>query len=127
MALSGCKTALIYTGSVKAGDDQKARAVARTIEEEYVRQGLKLESDFPSKTEAFYATAWVKPVGNTRYITLWVGNTVKEGKLLIRIVPQPYCDDTSRAFGEHMRGFMTTTFPELDWNLVSRTEQDWFR
>src|SRR2546430_2280153 len=38
VAVSGCRTALVYTGSVTAGDDQKALAVSKAIEDEYVRQ-----------------------------------------------------------------------------------------
>ena len=127
VAMCGCQTALVYTGSVRAGDNQKAVAVGKTIEEEYVRQGLKIESDFPAPTGAYYSTAWIKPVGSTYSMTLWVGDWVKNGTLFIRIVPQPDCNDVSRDFGEHMRVFMTNRFPELEWNLVSRSELDWFR
>ena len=127
VAVSGCKTALVYTGSVKAGDNQKAVAVSKAIEDEYVRQGLQIERDFRAPTGAYYSTAWVTPVGSTRYNALWVGDWVKNGTLFIRIVPQPYCNDASREFGEHIRGFMTTTFLDLGWTLTARSELDWFR
>ncbi len=57
----------------------------------------------------------------------WVGDWVKDGTLFIRIVPQPYCNHASRDFGEHIRGFMTTKFPDFEWTLNGRSELDWFR
>jgi len=127
VAMCGCKTALVYTGSVKAGDNQKAANVSEALEKEYVRQGLQVQRDWPAPTGAYYSTAWVKPVGSRHHITLWAGDWVKDGTLFIRIVPQPYCNEESREFGEHMRGFMTIKFPDLEWTLTARSELDWFR
>jgi len=127
VTMCGCKTALIYTSSVRTGDDQKAMEVSKVLEEEYVRQGLQREYVTSPPTKAYYWTSWVTPVGSTRYIALWVGDWVKDGTLFIRIVPQPYCNEASRDFGEHIRGFMTTKFPDLEWTLTARSELDWFR
>ena len=127
VAMCGCKTALVYTGSVKTGDDQKATEVSKVIEDEYLRQGLQREHFIRAPTKASYWSSWVTPVESTRYNALWVGDWVKDGTLFIRIVPQPYCNDASREFGEHIRGFMTTKFPDLEWRLTARSELDWFR
>src|SRR5437660_12479268 len=124
---SGCKTTLVYTGSVKTGDDQKATEVSNVIEDEYLRQGLQREHFIRAPTKASYWSSWVTPVESTRYNALWVGDWVKDGTLFIRIVPQPYCNDASREVGEHIRGFMTTTFLDLGWTLTARSELDWFR
>ena len=127
VAMCGCKTALVYTGSVITGDDQKATEVSKVLEDEYLRQGLQREYVIRAPAKASYWSSWVTPVGSTCYNALWVGDWVKDGTLFIRIVPQPYCNHASRDFGEHMRGFMTTEFPDFDWALNGRSELDWFR
>jgi hypothetical protein len=126
-AACGCQTALVYTGGVKAADNQKAVAVSKTIEAEYAKQGLQLESDFPAPPDSSYSTDWIKPVGNTHGITLGVVNWVKGDTVFIRIEPQPGCNDVSQEFGEHMRSFMATNFADAKWKLEPRSEADWFR
>jgi hypothetical protein len=117
------------------GDNERAVVVSKMIEEEYVRQGLR-EDNFRTSTGgtsngdyygAYYSTEWVKPVGNTLFMTLWVGNWVKDGTLFISIVPQPHCYDVSREFGEHMQSFMTNSLSGLQWNLVGKSEPDFDR
>ena len=127
VAMCGCKTALVYTGSVITGDDQKATEVSKVLEDEYLRQGLRREYVIRAPAKASYWSSWVTPVGSTRYNALWIGHWVKDGTLFIRIVPQPYCNHASRDFGEHIRGFMTTKFPDFEWTLNGRSELDWFR
>ena len=125
--MCGCKTAWVYTGTVKTANDEKAIQVSKVLEEEYLRQGLQREHLISAPLKAHYWTSWVTPVGSTRYSSLWVGNGVKDGAVFIKIVPQPYCNDASREFGEHIRGFMTSKFSDLEWTLNARSKLDWFR
>jgi len=120
--VSGC--AMVYTGSVKTSDNQKAVGVSKVLEAEYARQGLT-ENDVPPQTQAYYWTSWMTPsAACTNYNAVWVGDWVVDGTLFIRIVPQPGCNDFSRAFGEHMQSFMTNSFPDLEWRLAGRYEPD---
>jgi hypothetical protein len=123
--MNGC--ALVYTGSVKTGDNQKAIGISKILEAEYVRQGFQ-KDDVPPQAEAYYWASWVTPSAeSTNYNAIWIGDWVKDGTLFIRIVPQPGCNDASRKFGEHMKIFITNSFPDLEWNLVGRFEPDLFR
>lgn len=126
VAVCGCSRALIYTGSVKAGDNQKAIAIAKIIEEEFSKKGLKNHSDFYTPGGTYYEE-WVMPVGSERRISLWVGDWVKDGALYLRIVPQPYCNGVSQKLGEHMRGFMEKEFSDFEWTMTMKPEFDWFR
>jgi hypothetical protein len=123
VTLNGC--ALVYSGSVKAGDNQRAVAVSQVLEAEYRSQGLQKEN-MPPQTQAYYWTSWFSAPG-TRYEAIWVGDWVKDGTVHIRIVPQPSCNDAARAFGEHMQDFMTNNFPHLEWSLTGKSEPDLFR
>jgi len=117
VATCSCNTTLVYTGSVKTGDNQKAVEFSKVLEEEYARQGLKSLKDWRAPTGACYSTSWRKHA-------LFVGDWVKDGTLFVRIVPAPYSSDVSREFGEHMRAFMTDRFSELEWRLVAKYEFD---
>src|SRR5687768_18278605 len=100
VAVCGCNRALIYTGSVKVGDNQKAIAIAKIVEAEFSKKGLKNGSNLYTPTATYYQE-WVMPVGSRHHISIWVGDWVKDGALYLRIVPQPNCNEVSRELGEH--------------------------
>ncbi len=124
ITVSGC--ALVYTGSVTTGDNQKAVAASKLLEAEYVKEGFQ-PNDVAADSKAYYWSSWFTSPESTRYNAIWIGNWVKDGTLFIRIVPQPGCNDALRAFGGHMQIFMTNAFPCFDWRLVGRQEPDLLR
>jgi hypothetical protein len=112
--LSGCT--LCYDGRIKVGDNQKAVAVSKVLEVEYVRQGLVADNDLAAPEGVYYWSLWEKP---SKYnIKLTASDWVKDGTLFIRIAPPPSCNSMSRDFGKHMQSFMTNSFPDLEWRLT---------
>ena len=60
VAVCGCNRALIYTGSVKVGDNQKAIAIAKIVEAEFsdpTLRWLEKKAGKPSSFDCFHVGA----------------------------------------------------------------------
>jgi hypothetical protein len=129
VAVTGCQTMLVYNGNIAAGDNKEAVAVCKVLETEYIKSGLKEHHHMPPPKSAYYWTSWfTSPTAvSTNCNGIAVAEWINNGTVFLSIVPQPGCSDYSRVFGEHMRGFITTNFPNLEWTLNAKSELDFDR
>lgn len=120
--LAGCQSALVYTGEA-AGPDFELSKAASALEEFYRSYGF---TPAPAVTGSGVAPGeWDLMRG--KYLVVWLGQTKKEGRIEIRIVPQPGANAASKEIAESVRNFMRTHFPDIPFELREKPELDIFR
>ena len=122
LILSGCQTALVYTGAV-SGPRSTVATVAQTLEEFYLSEGL---SRAPAISGHGYEEGEWHLV-RKGHVVLWLGQALKEEKIEIRIVPQPGANEASREVATAIREFMARSHPDVRFELVEKPELDLFR
>lgn len=122
LILSGCQTALVYTGTV-SGPRPTVLTVAQSLEDFYLSRGL---SRAPAiRGHGHEEGEW--HLVRKGHAVLWLGHTVKEEKIEIRIVPQPGANEASREVAAAIRAFMAGSHPDVRFVLVEKPELDLFR
>lgn len=120
--LAGCQSALVYTGQATGPDVELSKA-ASALEEFYRSYGF---TPAPAVTGSSVAPGeWDLMRG--KYLVVWLGQTKKEGKIEIRIVPQRGANQASQELAEAVRTFMRTHFPSIPFELREKPELDIFR
>jgi hypothetical protein len=122
LLLCGCQTALVYTGEIRASSNAM-REVEDALEGFYRAQGF---------TQARAITGGGYTPGEwhlerAKHFILWLGQTKKDDRIEIRIVPQPGANDASREVAAAIRTFMGARFPAVTFELVEKPELDLFR
>lgn len=122
LMMAGCQTALVYTGEVR-GPVSSVQEVDRSLGDFYRSRGF---APAPAINGAGYAPGeWHLARG--KYLVVWLGQTLKEEKIEIRIVPQPGANEAAREIAEAIRAFMASHFPTTSFELVEKPELDIFR
>jgi hypothetical protein len=122
LLLSGCQTALVYTGEIRV-TASGSREVEPALDEFYRGHGF---TPAPAITGAGFAPGeW--HLERAKHLVVWLGQTRKEDRIEIRIVPQPGANDAAREVAAAIRTFMSTRFPTTAFELIEKPELDLFR
>lgn len=63
----------------------------------------------------------------SNHFVLWLGQVVRDGKLEIRIVPQPGANEISKQVAQAIRSFVGTRYPNVPFELTEKPELDFLR
>ncbi len=124
LVLSGCQTALIFTGSVETIDERQGLAVASALDNDLKKEGFT-EDPLPHTqlpTGVARISSWWNPQGS-----VLVEAITKQNEVSLRIVPQKGANDASKAVTERVRMILVARFPNLKIQIIEKPEADFLR
>jgi hypothetical protein len=122
--LAGCRTALVFTGTVETIDEREALAVASALESDLKKEGFTANplphTQLPSGVARM--SSWWNPRSS-----VLVEAITKKKEVSLRIVPQPGANNASKEVAERVRILLVTRFPNLKIQIIEKPEADFLR